>query len=500
MDRGRRKAVKKLQDVGGKGAGDPQQQPTAQAVSIETAVPDSNPAPGKTNSRPGGKAKRKTNRCEIEPEKSPVNTYLYSSDDDQLQGMEQPAATASAELGKQYEWLQHVGPSSICTEEYRDGEKRHLQRPGATRAGRHGDELRFKPRATSARGHESRQERWAKKKHPRATSAGEHESRLERLWEEHLHSVRLQKMDKSRTHTGVSPSEHGQKRLLDISSSSEEGVQGLPDSDSEQESEPRSHMEDEGTQLLDMVGTYFQQEETGKDLEARMAASIDYMTTHHLKTDTLAEVWARHLPPRNCAALNVPKVNRSIWRHVGQDIRSLDIKIQNASKGLSAGITALARTLENVDMSNDMKDALALFCNVQFELNNIRKGAIQPALDPKFAILCKQKAIKPQNLLFGGDLSKQVKDLEEEAKTLGLIKATKGYVGKRYHPYGTTKKASTSMYSTKNWREARGNQQQRPFLGVGPGRPQWKMRKPPLQHLPHFQPQGPPQPRLRPRK
>lgn len=87
-------------------------------------------------------------------------------------------------------------------------------------------------------------------------------------------------------------------------------------------------------------------------------------------------------------------------------------------------------------MTQDHQDALALQCNSQYELNNIRKSAIQPALDPKFAGLCKPGTSKPPILLFGGDLPKQVKELDEEAKTLGLIKAaTKTYYGQKYQPY-----------------------------------------------------------------
>ncbi|XP_055521886.1 H-2 class I histocompatibility antigen, Q9 alpha chain-like [Leucoraja erinacea] len=51
-----------------------------------------------------------------------------------------------------------------------------------------------------------------------------------------------------------------------------------------------------------------------------MAASIDYMSAHHLQANTFAEVLAKHLPPGNCGALNVASVNRSIWRHVGQSL------------------------------------------------------------------------------------------------------------------------------------------------------------------------------------
>lgn len=61
-------------------------------------------------------------------------------------------------------------------------------------------------------------------------------------------------MHDSHSGKGVSPSADYHKGLLDISSSSEEGVEGLLVLDSELEMEPHSHMEDEKTKLLDMLG------------------------------------------------------------------------------------------------------------------------------------------------------------------------------------------------------------------------------------------------------
>ncbi|XP_055490966.1 uncharacterized protein LOC129696901 [Leucoraja erinacea] len=505
MDRAtRRKSVRKVQHVSREGAGDlQQQQPTPQEIPMEEpAVPDLNPAPAKSTSRPGRKVKQKLHHLQSDMvmEQPRDSTYQYRRTDEQLREMEQPGAASFTELESRYEWLEDIQPPATGAREYRgrEGRQENIGRPGATSAGRHGDRLR-EPRATSAREHQGRQERSDRVKHPRSTSAREHGSRLERLLDEIIQSGRLRDREDSHSGHNISPTAVSHKGLQDISDSSEEGMEGLTGSESEQEVEPPSPIEGKKNNLLDMVGQYFQQEQTGKNLEDRMAASIEYMSTHQLQANTFAEVLARHLPPGNCAALNVASVNRCIWKHVGAGIRSQDLKVQNALKGLTAGITALARTLEKVDMTSDHKDALALFCNVQFELNNIRKGAIQPALDPKFAILCKQRAIKPQTLLFGGDLSKQVKDLDEEAKTLGLIRAAKGYLGKRYQPYGIPKKGGF-YNSTKNWREARGPQQQRPFLGFGPGRPLWKMRKPVLQQLSQPQPQGPPQPRMKMRK
>ncbi|XP_055502898.1 uncharacterized protein LOC129704052 [Leucoraja erinacea] len=186
----------------------------------------------------------------------------------------------------------------------------------------------------------------------------------------------------------------------------------------------------------------------------------------------MSDAIARHLPPGNCKALQVPSVNQCIWRHMGTGIRNTDLKIQNVLKVLTAGITAFARTLTESDMNQDHKDALALLCNLQYELNYIRKSAIQPTLDPKFAGLCKPGTSKQPMLLFGGDLPKQVKQLDEASKALGLIKAaTKTYFGKRYQPYGPPRRATYSAGSAKTR-----STQQRSFLGHGPGRPPGRKR------------------------
>lgn len=138
-------------------------------------------------------------------------------------------------------------------------------------------------------------------------------------------------------------------------------------------------------------------------------------------------------------------------------------------KPSTAGITAFTRTLDEEDMNQHQKDALALFCNTQYELNNIRKKSIQPVLDPKFAGLCRTETTTEKTYLFGGDLPKRVKDLDEESKALGIIKATKRHPQK-YHPYALMGRKDYSGEQSR----ARPIQH-RSFLGHGPGRPSWKM-------------------------
>ena len=174
-------------------------------------------------------------------------------------------------------------------------------------------------------------------------------------------------------------------------------------------------------------------------------------------------------------------MNPPIWENLPVTTKARDIKIQRAQKSLSKGLNAYLRTLSSSSISETQQDALALLCNAQYELNCLRKDFIKPDLNSKYSHLCKPST-PVSRLLFGDNLSKQVKDLkDQQLATAGVTKGSYGYGKTRpyssqqhYHPYKGHASAQQRQYRAAGWTSSnpsyrpRSGTADRPFLGQGP--------------------------------
>ena len=190
---------------------------------------------------------------------------------------------------------------------------------------------------------------------------------------------------------------------------------------------------------------------------------------------------SRHKAPSNCNSLNVPVVNTPIWGNISAAIRQQELKIQRILKLLTAGITAFVRSVDGEELNLDQEDALALLCATQNEINGFRKNSIRPALNPKFAGLCKPPPPPPPRQLFGEDLSKRVRELDEQAKTVGLMRSQSAPTpSSSKAPLGRSRGSAST--STRNYPPAPNRYQppqpQGSFLGQARQKPRWKMRTP----------------------
>lgn len=147
-------------------------------------------------------------------------------------------------------------------------------------------------------------------------------------------------------------------------------------------------------ELLGVVSRFVATPRVGAPLEPRMAASINHLSNKPLQEKVLAQVLEEHTAPDNCEALKVKSLNPQIWGNVGRPIRTQEVKLQRILRLLTAAITAYARGVETVDMTSHQQDVLALMCTTQYELNNLRRDNIRPALNPKFAGLCKTPSVE----------------------------------------------------------------------------------------------------------
>ncbi len=179
----------------------------------------------------------------------------------------------------------------------------------------------------------------------------------------------------------------------------------------------------------------------GEPIDDGIARSATYLLSHQLEQQVLDDTAAKYPLPSNCQAVDSPKVNPIIWDNLPTLTKTRDLKLQKIQKSLTRGLNAFTHSISSEDISDSAQDALALLCNANFELNCLRKDLIKPDLNSRYTHLC-----KPDNpvskLLFGDNLSKKVKDMNDEQKaTAGvMIGQRKPHTG--FHPYKGYRPAS----------------------------------------------------------
>lgn len=248
-----------------------------------------------------------------------------------------------------------------------------------------------------------------------------------------------------------------------------------------------------GDILTPLAAKFATAKNIGAPLQAELSSSLQYMVTHPLEDSTIKEAGDRHPTPQNCDALDVPVVNSAIWDHLKPQTRVADTKLQKIQKLVAKGITAVARSMNELPTdhhSEEQNDALALLANAHYEINALRKGSIRPEINPKFAPLCKSK-VHSSKFLFGADLSKQLKDMHDEQR------ATTDVVARRSVGYS---QSSRQSYKYRPYPSVQGRpayqQRQRTFLGEGSRQSTpWKRRS----QAPHTVSRAPDQQRSRPK-
>ena len=208
----------------------------------------------------------------------------------------------------------------------------------------------------------------------------------------------------------------------------------------------------------------------GVPLDDEIAHTISYMMGQKLEEKSLEDAANKYPCPGNCEFLDVPKVNSSIWENLGSAVRGRDLKLQAIQKSLTKGLCALAQVLEPRNMTEELSDALALMCDANFRLNCLRKDLIKPDLNADFQRLCKSTN-KVTKHLFGDDLGKQVKEMQDQRKaTAGVMKSRYSYTPPQ-HPYRRHSDNSKQRARSAGWasrdRNPRAGNTEMPFLGYG---------------------------------
>lgn len=223
------------------------------------------------------------------------------------------------------------------------------------------------------------------------------------------------------------------------------------------------------TPMMGFASRFAGPAEIGQPVEENLASSMNYLITTKVEDKNIMDTCQIFLQPENCEALVVPRVNPSIWDNLSATTRTVDSKLQRCQKPLVKGLTALVSLYDGKELSETEENTLALLSNSLFELNMLRRDLIKPELNQRYAHLCKP-SVKTTQWLFGDDLPKMMKDLEEQHKATLVVKAPKQKFQQRFPRMGfmpSNLTAAQQRYRNAGWSSTRPSQSQRrgPFLG-----------------------------------
>lgn len=173
------------------------------------------------------------------------------------------------------------------------------------------------------------------------------------------------------------------------------------------------------------------QEITGEDLEPCLASNLTELFQNGMDEEQYASLVKDENNPRphNCEGLSTVKVNRVIWEIVSTQNKFVDKKFQNAETALVKGSILVSRVAHglaqleaktkeyDIDISpylDKCNDALSLFGHANRLLNLGRREVLKPDLKD-YSHLC-NPSVPITTQLFGDDISKTIKEVDEGAK------------------------------------------------------------------------------------
>ena len=214
----------------------------------------------------------------------------------------------------------------------------------------------------------------------------------------------------------------------------------------------------------EMEDVFEGEEKTGRDLRRETKYITDKYFSKKLTHDSLQKRIQKHPRPGNCSKLKTPKTNDEVWSKLKASEKSMDLKIKNTQKMLTASTTALAKGIDKKSGTNSLfEDALVLLGQAHLQLSSIRKDLHRKNLSYSLKEL--QELENNEDFLYGedGKLKKKIKELEREAKEEKKKPFLGQYQRRRNFYQNQSYKKYSSQYPkhTQNQKKSYQNQKQR---------------------------------------
>lgn len=190
--------------------------------------------------------------------------------------------------------------------------------------------------------------------------------------------------------------------------------------------------------------------------------------------------------PENCDNLVVPKTNPLIWDKISQPARMHDNSVQKQQRLLIHALIPVIRVVDNLLQSNagggkpvsgdilsPLMDTIRMLVSLFMKLCQSRRESIKGNLHAPFTKLCSVDQPVSKDLLFGDEVTKNIKDISEADAIGKKLQGKTGLPSRRgrypSHAAGGAgvlyRSPLSQLYRARPQPYYRGQQFQRPFLG-----------------------------------
>ena len=196
---------------------------------------------------------------------------------------------------------------------------------------------------------------------------------------------------------------------------------------------------DDDIDVAIMAHDFNTDEDVGPEINTQLAAIFNNMLSKRLSEEKLKPKIELYPTPSNVPLLNPPKVNNVIWEKLSANSRSRDINIKRSQVRGTRGMVALAKLTEmlltakksngQLDLQAGIKlalDAFALIANSNYEVSLRRRESMKREMNPRYAQLA-YSSTPVTTELFGDDITKAIKDINETAKVGNAVTGPKQY-------------------------------------------------------------------------
>lgn len=185
----------------------------------------------------------------------------------------------------------------------------------------------------------------------------------------------------------------------------------------------------DGSELFTNISKGFlTSEPVGPEVNSTLADLVNTMLSVKPIESNMKTRSDAHVRPKNCSFLETPKLNKEIWSCLTKSQRSVDVHLQETQRDLLKSVVPVVKVIEILYNEKDslasdtfdplaviksLTDSIAFAGSANINLVKRRKESIKTHLPPGFQKLCAGTTPFTGALLFGEDLQKQVKEINE---------------------------------------------------------------------------------------
>ena len=190
----------------------------------------------------------------------------------------------------------------------------------------------------------------------------------------------------------------------------------------------------------------------GEKVDDNLAKTVNAGFQAPFSQSTCKDLIDKYLTPSNCEWVRVPLINPEVWssESLQEPYRANDKLLYKNQKLVTKALIPIIKIMnKGLDKNSDSEnfdwacDAFQLLVYGHKNMSNIRRQFLKPTVSKQYRRLCNPSTPVTENL-FGNDLQKQMKDMNEASKL------TQDLAGKK-----TKRKSSFSHSNTKRARYER---------------------------------------------